>query len=149
MSTIFGGFVTKLNEKIFNMFKEMSKRLYKFEREVGKDVGLNNSETKVIVCLNEKPGLTHKELGEVCNADKAAMSRILNKMEQKELILSNHDSNNRKTLHNKLTEHGKKIAERIKEMHRKHSEKYFSKLSQQEYNILTSIISKLLGTAEV
>ena len=133
----------KLNEKLFNMFKEMSKRFYKLEKDVGKDVGLNNSETKVIVCLDAKPGLTHKELGEFCNADKAAISRILNKMEQKDLILSNHDINNRKTLHNKLTEQGKKIAEKIKELHKKHREKYFSKLSQQDYNSLIEIMEKI------
>ena len=62
-------------------------------------MGLNRSETEVISYLADKNQLTHKEIVTMCEADKAAVSRVLSGMEKKGLIQSSHEHNNKKTLY--------------------------------------------------
>jgi len=137
----------KLNDKIFNTFKEFIKRFSRLEKEVGKEVGINNSEAKVISYLSANEQLTHTELGKLCNADKAAMSRLLNKLETDKIIKSDHSESNKKNLYSKLTEQGKKLAEKIKSAFEEKKARYFAKLSQAEAEILMALFNKMFAKA--
>lgn len=134
----------KLNDKIHKMFQEIAKRFSHMEKEIGNNIGLNSSEAKVISCLATNEELTHTELGKMCDTDKSAMSRILNKMEEKELIASNYNSNNKKTLYTRLTERGKKLAEKIKLSFENCVNKYFGKLSVEDNKLFFNLFSKIL-----
>lgn len=126
------------------MFQSVVKKFSRIEKEVGTSVGLNGSETKVITCLATTEELTHTQLVKLCDTDKAAMSRILNKMEKNELIKSGYSTNNKKTLYTRLTDQGKKIAFKIKEAFDNCINKYFGKLSQEDNKIFFSLFKKVL-----
>ena len=127
------------NESIHLKIKEIAKKLFKLEKEVGNEVGLNRSETQVISFLADKNNLTHTEIVSMCESDKAAISRVLTNMEKKGLIESNHEENNKKTLHAKLTETGEKVAQNLKTVFEKCFNKYFGKLSKKDKEAIKNL----------
>ena len=127
------------NSGIYLKVKEIARKLFKLEKDMGNEVGLNRSETQVISYLAEKENLAHSEIVTLCEADKAAVSRVLTNMEKKGLIQSNHKTNNKKTLYATLTESGKKMAEKLQEAFDKHIVKHFGKLSTKDKNAIKNL----------
>lgn len=139
----------KLNDKIYKAFQEFVKRFTHMQKDIGKNTGLNSSEAKVIACLADDENLTHSEIGKMCNADKSAMSRLLSKMEKKDLIESTYKDSNKKSLYARLTEHGKKLAYKIKASYERLVSKYFGKLTSEENKLFFNLFKKLLKEQKV
>ena len=127
------------NETIHLKIKEIAKKLFKLEKDIGNEVGLNRSETQVISCLADKNELTHTEIVTMCEVDKAAVSRVLSNMEKKGLIESTHEENNKKTLHAKLTEAGEKVVHNLKTAFDKCFDKHFGKLSKKDKEAIKNL----------
>lgn len=115
----------KFNEKMFKSLQEFSLKFNRLKKEVASKVGLNTSEANVIVCLDENSRLSSRELGEKCDCDKSAISRVLAKMKEKRLISSSYEVGNNKTLYSVLTEKGRAVASDIKVAIEKCVDKYF------------------------
>ena len=128
-------------DKIFNIIHEIKKKITKLERDIASKVGLNCSETSVISCLDKNKKLSHTELVKIGNFDKSALSRLLSKMAQKDLIKSSYGENNKKTLYSILTEKGKVFAENIKKYFDELLGKYFKKGSE-EFELFLSMFKK-------
>ena len=128
-----------LNNELYLKIKEITKKLFKVEKDVGDTVGLNRSETKVISYLLDNEKLTHTQIVTLCETDKSAVSRVLNKMEKKGLIQSNYSENNKKTLYANLTQTGKQIAENLKTAYDKCVNELFGKLSKKAKEAIKKI----------
>ena len=128
-----------LNNELYLKIKEITKKLFKVEKDVGDTVGLNRSETKVISYLLDNEKLTHTQIVTLCETDKSAVSRVLNKMEKKGLIQSNYSENNKKTLYANLTQTGKQIAENLKTAYDKCVNELFGKLTKKDKEVIKKI----------
>ena len=96
-----------------------------------------------LVLLREEEGLSQKEIGDVLFKDKPNISRMLDVLERKRLIL--RQSSDRRSFAIFLTEEGKKLAEAILPIKLQLEKKATNGLLARELEALESIINKIYG----
>ena len=88
------------------------RHIMKIERDEMEKYGLRGSYVQYLIAMTRYPeGVTSTKLSEVCDKDKAAISRIVAEMESKGLITRESDKNNLYRAKLVLTEEGKKAAD--------------------------------------
>jgi DNA-binding MarR family transcriptional regulator len=97
----------------------------------------------ILMLLREEEGLSQKEIGDVLFKDKPNISRMLDALERKRLIL--RQSTDRRTFAIFLTEGGKKLAEEILPIKLQLEKKALNGLLAREIEALESIINKIYG----
>ena len=86
--------------------------IQKIERDEMEKYGLNGACAQYLLAMAAHPeGITASELSEICNKDKAAVSRILNEMEAKGLVIRDSGSDTQYRVRLTLTETGKQAAD--------------------------------------
>ena len=87
------------------------RHIMKIEREEMEKYGLRGSYAQYLVTMTRFPeGITSSKLSEICDRDKAAISRIVSEMENKGLIRRESDKGNLYRAKLVLTEEGEKAA---------------------------------------
>ncbi len=90
------------------------RHIMKIEREEMEKYGLRGSYVQYLVAMTRFPeGITSSKLSEICDKDKAAISRVVAEMEVRGLITRESDKNNLYRAKLILTEEGKKAAEYV------------------------------------
>jgi DNA-binding MarR family transcriptional regulator len=97
----------------------------------------------ILMLLREKAGLSQKEIGDVLFKDKPNISRMLDALERKRLIL--RQATDRRSFAIFLTEEGKKQAEEILPIKLQLQEKALKGLLAREIEVLESLINKIYG----
>ncbi len=88
--------------------------MMKIEREEMEKYGLRGSYVQYLIAMKRFPeGMTSAKLCDVCDKDKAAISRIVAEMESKRLIRRESDKNNMYRAKLVLTEEGNKAADYV------------------------------------
>jgi DNA-binding MarR family transcriptional regulator len=95
----------------------------------------------ILVLLREEQGLSQKEIGDVLFKDKPNISRMLDALERKRLILRR--SSDRRSFAIFLTEEGQMLAEAIFPLKKQLEEKALSGLLARELEALESTINKI------
>ena len=95
----------------------------------------------ILVLLQEEEGLSQKEIGDVLFKDKPNISRMLDALERKRLILRR--STDRRSFAIFLTAEGKKLAEEALPVKLKLEEKTLKGLLVREIETLEGIINKI------
>lgn len=95
----------------------------------------------ILVLLREEEGLSQKVIGDVLFKDKPNISRMLDALERKRLIM--RQSTDRRSFAIFLTGEGKKLAEEILPIKRQLEEKTLQGLLVREIETLESIINKI------
>lgn len=92
---------------ISNIYRHMMK----IEREEMEKYGLRGSYVQYLIAMKRFPeGMTSAKLCDICDKDKAAISRIVSEMESKGLIRRESDKSNMYRAKLVLTEEGNKAA---------------------------------------
>lgn len=104
----------------FEQFSSVISSIYghiqKIEREEMLKYGLKGAYAQYLVAMNRFPdGITSSKLCEICDKDKAAVSRIIAEMEKKGLVIRESISETLYRAKIKLTEEGRKAAEHVHE----------------------------------
>jgi DNA-binding MarR family transcriptional regulator len=97
----------------------------------------------ILMLLREEAGLSQKEIGDVLFKDKPNISRMLDALERKGLIL--RQSADRRSFAIFLTGEGKKLAEDILPLKLQLEEKALKGLLAREIEVLESLINKIYG----
>lgn len=97
----------------------------------------------ILMLLREEEGLSQKEIGDVLFKDKPNISRMLDALERKRLIL--RQSTDRRSFSIFLTEDGKKLAEEILPIKLELEKKALNGLLAREIEVLESLINKIYG----
>lgn len=93
---------------ISNIYKHITK----IEREEMEKYGLRGAYAQYLVTMTHYPeGITSSKLSEICDRDKAAISRIVSEMEDKGLVVRYTERDNMYRAKLILTEEGKKAAD--------------------------------------
>jgi DNA-binding MarR family transcriptional regulator len=95
----------------------------------------------ILVLLREEQGLSQKEIGDVLFKDKPNISRMLDALERKRLILRR--SSDRRSFAIFLTEEGQMLADAIVPLQKQLEEKALSGLLARELEALESTITKI------
>ena len=120
--------------------------------ELGK-LGLSSGQPKVIDYLCGHDGSVQKDIAAGCCIDRATLTGILSRMEEKELITRRSESGNRRSLHVYLTDKGREYIPLIKDVFIKNESNVFTGISVSEraafISTLTKILNNLADTEEL
>ena len=95
----------------------------------------------ILMLLREEAGLSQKEIGDVLFKDKPNISRMLDALERKRLILRQATDRRRYAIF--LTEAGKRLIEEVLPIKRHLEEKTLHGLSAREIETLASLLDKI------
>lgn len=130
----------KIDIKLFEKFKEIARKLKEIQKEVIAKFNLSWGYYKILSSLLAKENLTQTKLSDICDIDKPATSRLVNKMTEEGFITKQYKNENKKNIYLSLTSLGKKIAVEIKSCIMKVQEKYFKKLNTNEKQTLLALL---------
>lgn len=117
--------------------------IQKIERDEMEKYGLKGAYAQYLLAMTRHPdGMTAATLCEVCEKDKAAISRILSEMEHKGLVI--RESGSYRSLV-RLTEAGKAAARFVQEKAIAAAEIASSVLTEEDRTHLYDILSRLSG----
>jgi DNA-binding MarR family transcriptional regulator len=97
----------------------------------------------ILVLLREEEGLSQKEIGDVLFKDKPNISRMLDALERKGLIL--RQATDRRSFAIFLTGEGKKLAEEVLLIKLELEKRALTGLLARELEVLESLINKIYG----
>ena len=101
-------------EQFSNAVSTIYRCVQKLEREEMVKYGYKGAFAQYLVALNRHPeGLTSAQLCELCDKDKAAVSRMVSKMEEKGLVVREYNNDRVYKAPLKLTEEGRRAAEYV------------------------------------
>ena len=103
-------------EQFSYVISGINRHIQKIERDEMIKYGYKGAFAQYLVVLRRYPdGITSAKLCEICDKDKAAISRVLTEMQEKGLILRESQSDHRYNALIKLTEEGLKAASYVDE----------------------------------
>ena len=103
-------------EQFSYVISGINRHIQKIERDEMIKYGYKGAFAQYLVALRRYPeGITSAKLCEICDKDKAAISRVLTEMQEKGLILRESQSDHRYNALIKLTEEGLKAASYVDE----------------------------------
>ncbi len=90
------------------------RHIIKIERDEMEKYGLRASYVQYLITMSRFPeGITSTKLSEICEKDKAAISRIVCEMEERGLVTRESDKNNLYRARLVLTDEGKRAADYV------------------------------------
>lgn len=136
--------MNNIDNVVFEKFKEIASRLVMLKKEVIASLKINKTYHKILSILSIQNGLTQSCLGEVCDMDRPAISRLVNKMTEEDLVSRNFKQGNKKNLYVELTQKGKALAEELKLKMEELKKKFFAELKQEDKKNLSKLLDKTL-----
>lgn len=133
-----------IDDEILIKFKEVAKRLFFMHKELLSNINIKRSYYNVLTVLSFNESLTQSTLGEVCGMDKPAISRLVNKMNQENLVEKNYRANNKKSIYITLSQKGKEVFAKLNQKLDGIKQKYFGCLNQKEKQSLLTLLDKTL-----
>lgn len=104
---------------------------------------LTDKQHIVLNFIEQKGGSFPIQIAQQLGITQSAVSQLLNTLEKKEWIRRSINPNNRRELHVELSEKAKTYLENMRKVELAIIEKYYSALTFDEINTLTSIYEKL------
>lgn len=108
------------------------------------DAGIAVSEWIVLSILSERPKISINDLAHFAGMHQAPVSRIVEKLTQKSLVLRTTSAEDRRSVSVELTEEGKQLRDRLHGVGKSNAEINFSCLDDEEYNAFMATIKKVL-----
>ena len=132
------------NDLVFDILKNLAKRLINLQRAIANLLKIKYNELKIFQSLSVGVEMPQFKIGEVCGIDKAATSRILEKMEANGYISKIFKQGNKKTVYISLTEKGEHFNKIIQQSLVDLIPKFFNKLSEKDEHQFLKLIKKML-----
>lgn len=111
--------------------------------ELGK-LGLTTGQPKIIEYLSKHNGSVQKDIAAGCCIDRATLTGILSRMEEKGLITRSCEPGNRRSLHVYLTDKGKGYIPHIESIFKKYESSAFDSISPSERSEFIHTLTKIL-----
>lgn len=142
-----------MNER-FNQFSEIITKINKHFQQIKElemeHIGLKASHVTVFLELyRQKDGVTSAQLSRACQLDKAAISRILPELEEKDMIFIDCDKTRKKYAAKvMLSEKGKACVEKITQIIDENVEEASLQISQEERDIFYRNLNQIAKQLE-
>ena len=108
-----------------------------------KDTGLTLGQPKVLDYLKDHDGVSQKEIAAGCLIEAGSLTSILNRMEEKGLIVRKMLNGNRRTFHIFMTESGKKNQKLVEEAFKKIEKTALNGISEEEQKLFMEIFYRI------
>lgn len=97
----------------------------------------------VLSLAGEQEGLTQSELGENLLKDKASITRILDRLEAKGLLVRRTDGNDRRTFRIFLTPEGRSLREQLIPISKAYARQCYRHITTTDIDFLQAILEKI------
>jgi len=108
------------------------------------EAGIAVAEWVVISILSERPNISINELAHFAGMHQAPISRIVEKLSNKGLVLRVTSMEDRRSVKVRVTESGLALRERLKGITSENAKDSFACLSEDEYDVFMATIKKVL-----
>ena len=108
-----------------------------------KDTGLTLGQPKVLDYLKDHDGVSQKEIAAGCLIEAGSLTSILNRMEEKGLIVRKMLNGNRRTFHIFMTESGKENQKLVEEAFKKIDKTALNGISEEEQKLFMEIFCRI------
>lgn len=117
-----------------------------FERYSGESVrqyGLTHAQFDIIATLGNTPGMSYKELGERTLITKGTLTGVIERLEQKSLVLRERNSDDKRSFHVRLSDTGDALFREVFPKVVAHGKQLFAGVGDAEFDELEGALSKL------
>ena len=108
------------------------------------NAGIAVAEWVVVSILSERPNISINELAHLAGMHQAPISRIVEKLSKKGLVLRVTSVQDRRSVKVKLTQEGIELRERLFGITSTNAKDSFACLSEEEYDVFMATIKKVL-----
>ena len=125
------------------MISNIYRNIQKIEHDEMVKLGYKGAYAKYLVVMFQQPqGITSSKLCEICDKNKAAVSRMITEMEEKGLVLRNHSYN----ALIKLTKKGENLAKYVCEKAELAVKEVSKDLPNEQRHLLYALLNQLSGS---
>lgn len=117
-----------------------------FERYSGESVrqyGLTHAQFDIIATLGNTPGMSYKELGERTLITKGTLTGVIERLEQKGLVVRERNSDDRRSFQVSLTREGAAVFREVFPKVIAHGKQLFAGFSDAEFDEMDGALLKL------
>ena len=137
-----------IDDEIFDKLKVITRRLFCMGQEIEESLHINKSECKILSAFFIKDKLSQTAISNICDLDKPATSRLIRKIEEKNLIVKSYDESDKRVTYITLSEDGEILSKKILTKMEELRYKYFNKLSEDDKRLKLEILNKFIKGEE-
>lgn len=130
----------------------VEERLTRLLRFCGKalhhGMGGKASQQRILAIMYRHEVMTQRELMEIIGIQSGSMSELLGKIEEKGLLIREKNARDKRNVDVRLTEAGRREAERVRQERKKLEQHLFAALSDEEKQELCALLSKVQASWE-
>ena len=132
-------------------FGIVRRRIQALVVEASMDLGLTYAEFSMLLILFDREGCSQDDMTAYLHVDKAAITRVIKKLEERGYIYRQQDTTDRRLKRLYLTDEGRKIEKRIKDIVRRILDYLSEGYSQKETDLIIKCLHDMaqrLGKAD-
>ena len=107
--------------------------------------GITPSEFGILLLIYENEGLSQSDLGKAIRADRSTMVAIIDRFEERRLVIRAVSPFDRRSHALKLSAQGKRLMDQLIPQVREHEQLIASRLSSEEQGILIDLLNRIAG----
>ncbi len=107
--------------------------------------GITPSEFGILLLIYENEGLSQSDLGKAIRADRSTMVAIIDRFEERRLVIRAVSPFDRRSHALKLSAQGKRLMDQLIPQVREHENLIASRLSPEEQGILIDLLNRIAG----
>ncbi len=114
----------------------------RFQRVVA-EFGITPSEFGVLLLIHENEGLSQSELGKAINADRSTVVALIDRFEERLMVLRTPSPFDRRSHALKLTDTGRSMMEALIPRVQEHEKRISARLTAEEQQMLITLLGKI------
>lgn len=135
-----------MGERYLKSVRLLAECLQGFERYSGESVrqyGLTHAQFDIIATLGNTSGMSYKELGERTLITKGTLTGVIERLEQKHLVLRERSNEDKRSYFVRLTESGEAVFREVFPKVVAHGKQLFEDFSDAEFDEVDGALNKL------
>jgi DNA-binding MarR family transcriptional regulator len=108
---------------------------------------LTQRQFAVLELLRANPGASQVDLARVLSLDRPAMMTVIDRLEERRLVIRQRSSSDRRRQEIRLTETGGELLQNASKLVRRHDARFISKFRKAEAQALISALKRVYGDA--
>lgn len=133
----------EMTECINFLLTQAQQKVFKYLKSELEPFNITPVQYGVLQCLWDDGSQTPKQIGNVLSLDGSTITGILDRLENKALLMRNTGKEDRRTIKVELTEKGSKLREPIGKIIEEVNEKVLKQFSSEEKNQLKKILKRI------
>lgn len=131
------------SDSLYHIFGEIVKLHYHRSHNLFEKLGIYPGQPPMLLALYHKDGQSQKELAEKLKIKPATITVMLGRMEKADLVTRTQDKEDQRISRVYITEKGKEICEKLKEVFITLNEECFSNFTEEEKALLRRLLMQM------